>query len=346
MTVRRDRKAFTLVELLVVIAIIGSLIGLLLPAVQAAREAGRRNTCMNNSAQLGKAVFLRDNAGFGIPGWRNSMTLGATGRGYITNWVPTLFPYLERQDLFRFFEAGELSSTGTNYAMVLDNTQISILLCPTSPPDGNNSVKLCYAGNGGRGLTSDVPDSAGGPGFRKGDGVMYESCGKKGIRVTLDAVSAGDGTPTTLLFAEKCGTGQLTELKWSTMERTGVDSGAAKEFLTADMNENNLATNIPRAWQGAARSTFLNESFLNGSSLFKPQLSNPLKPTPTNDQRYPSANHGGGVVCVFCDGHTKFISDSTPYEVYVQLMSMDGTGASTTKSNGFDVLPPLNEGSY
>ena len=94
-------RGFTLVELLVVIAIIGSLIGLLLPAVQSAREAGRRNTCMNNASQLGKAVFLRDNAGKGIPGWRNSISIGDGTSGYVTSWVPTLFPYLERQDLSR-----------------------------------------------------------------------------------------------------------------------------------------------------------------------------------------------------------------------------------------------------
>ena len=116
-------RGFTLVELLVVIAIIGSLIGLLLPAVQSAREAGRRNTCMNNASQLGKAVFLRDNAGLGIPGWRNSISIadGTTtsgSTGYVTTWVPTLFPYLERQDLFRLYEAGRITQPIVDGAVI------------------------------------------------------------------------------------------------------------------------------------------------------------------------------------------------------------------------------------
>jgi prepilin-type N-terminal cleavage/methylation domain-containing protein/prepilin-type processing-associated H-X9-DG protein len=343
-------RGFTLVELLVVIAIIASLIGLLLPAVQSAREAGRRNTCMNNASQLGKAVFLRDNAGLGIPGWRNSMSITST-TGYITTWVPSLFPYLERQDLYRLYESGTVTKA------VVQGTQLSILNCPTSPSDANNASKLCYAGNGGRGLKSGDTNPAGtaittpNQSFRKGDGVMFESCGKAGTRVTLDAVSAGDGTPTTLLFAEKCGTGQTNELNWSTMETDG--NGNPLPALTSKMNSSDAAQTIAREPSGAALSAFLFDAQIDSSGNLQKHVllggtppTSPLKPTPSVMQIYPSSNHGGGVVCVFCDGHTKFVSDAIGYDLYIQMMTMDGTGSSTTKTDGFDVLPPLNEGSY
>ena len=67
MKVTRTPAGFTLVELLVVIAIIGTLMGLLLPAVQSAREAGRRNTCSNNLNQMGKAVMAYEGQNSSMP---------------------------------------------------------------------------------------------------------------------------------------------------------------------------------------------------------------------------------------------------------------------------------------
>ena len=87
------RSGFTLVELLVVIAIIGILIALLLPAVQAAREAARRMQCSNNLKQIGLAAHSFHDARGGI------VPVELTGQGY-GSWLVTLMPYIEMSNLY------------------------------------------------------------------------------------------------------------------------------------------------------------------------------------------------------------------------------------------------------
>lgn len=127
--VKNRRVAFTLVELLVVIAIIGILIALLLPAVQAAREAARRMQCTNNLKQVGLAI-LNYESDFGVlpPGGLENATY------YGTSWWVRILPYVEAgntSDRFDYSEGGWLGYN-VKAADVLRNLQFNFMYCPSS----------------------------------------------------------------------------------------------------------------------------------------------------------------------------------------------------------------------
>jgi prepilin-type N-terminal cleavage/methylation domain-containing protein len=114
------RAGFTLVELLVVIAIIGVLIALLLPAVQAAREAARRSQCANNLKQLGLAVHLFHDAKGGFPRSRTKC--------HHDTWSIEIWPYIEQQSLANLWDP-EKSFFGQS--LQARTAQVPIYLCPS-----------------------------------------------------------------------------------------------------------------------------------------------------------------------------------------------------------------------
>jgi prepilin-type N-terminal cleavage/methylation domain-containing protein len=140
---RTPQAGFTLVELLVVIAIIGLLIGLLLPGVQAAREAGRGTQCSNNMRQLGLALQQCTGAigHFPVGSSSGSASLYNT-RG--TTWRLRLFPYLELNEVFDRLDFSAANSfTGTTWHgqpwtapnTVLDGLVVPQFRCPSNPRD-------------------------------------------------------------------------------------------------------------------------------------------------------------------------------------------------------------------
>ena len=140
------QKAFTLVELLVVIAIIGILIALLLPAVQAAREAARRISCTNNLCQIGLAVQNYNMAQFVYP----PGTINETGpivnesRGYHHNWIAQILPYVEQMPAYRHidFDAGVYDQSNAQVRQI----QMRGLCCPSSPSVESEIGFTSYAG--------------------------------------------------------------------------------------------------------------------------------------------------------------------------------------------------------
>jgi len=127
------RRAFTLIELLVVIAIIGMLIALLLPAVQSAREAARRNQCVNNLMQLGIAVKNFENS-FGL---LPSGTVDEEGPirnvplGNHMGWLPRLLPFLEQAALYDKIDFNKGVYDPENREAWLHQPLPPVLRCPS-----------------------------------------------------------------------------------------------------------------------------------------------------------------------------------------------------------------------
>ena len=139
-----DDKGFTLIELLVVISIIGVLIALLLPAVQAAREAARRAQCVNNLKQIGVALFNYENSiGAFPPGYidyqNNPNNTPDLDMGPGWGWAAMLLPFLEQQPLYNSINFSLGITVTSNPASAANSTAVvtslAVFQCPS---DGYN----------------------------------------------------------------------------------------------------------------------------------------------------------------------------------------------------------------
>jgi prepilin-type N-terminal cleavage/methylation domain-containing protein/prepilin-type processing-associated H-X9-DG protein len=135
-------RAFTLVELLVVIAIIGILIALLLPAVQAAREAARRSQCTNNLKQIGLALHNYHDAAKTLPPGGVTKKVNGSVVNNCWGWNAMILPQLEQQPLHSALEVGKRSlwsTAGDPAILPYMQTPIPSLRCPSdnAPPLGD-----------------------------------------------------------------------------------------------------------------------------------------------------------------------------------------------------------------
>jgi prepilin-type N-terminal cleavage/methylation domain-containing protein len=183
------RRGFTLVELLVVIAIIGMLIALLLPAVQAARESGRRASCSNSMRQMALALQLyHDNNKVFPPGSSNGLSSHAF-----------LIPYLEKESISDIVNYAVTYSDPTNAVAMMTN--VGAFICPSDPGEmwptaagGRNN----YYGNAGVNiLFSGVPSTTGANStMPPSDGIFFNNS-----KVSMGGVK--DGQSNTAAFSEK-----------------------------------------------------------------------------------------------------------------------------------------------
>jgi prepilin-type N-terminal cleavage/methylation domain-containing protein len=158
---RMERSGFTLVELLVVIAIIGILVALLLPAIQAAREASRRAQCSNHLKQLGLAIHnFHDGRKYKPPGTtQDQRPFGPAASNWGASWLVYILPYVEQQSLWDQLTIGG----GTGYGNAANGPfytghMIPVYRCPSSPlpelttsgvPGSGNLMLPTYVGIAG-----------------------------------------------------------------------------------------------------------------------------------------------------------------------------------------------------
>ncbi len=293
---KRTPRAFTLVELLVVIAIIGVLMGLLLPAVQSAREAGRRATCQNNLYQMALAgIRFNDTNGF-VPGWKNQVP----GTSINTSWPVMILPFMERNDIYRAISSG---SAGTLSSLT---AYIPGFVCPTTPPDAMTSPWMAYSGNCGTASN-----------LRRSEGVMLDTTvtvsGSTNGRVSLDDISAADGTANTLLLSEQCG--PLASLGvWNVV--VPATTGTSFSFSAPSVSLQQ-AFGFPSGAATPGNTRVINSAGVGSASA-------------AGAMNMPSSQHPGGAVVAFCDGRTLFLKDSLTYWVYAQLLSSNNAGVNTT----------------
>ncbi len=166
---QRRTAGFTLVELLVVIAIIGILIALLLPAVQAARESGRRTQCTNNLKQIGVALHNYHSAINEFP--PGGITLGSCcGTQSKGTWTVFILPYMEKLALFQRYDLNAYNESGTN--AYVRQQFVPAYICPD---DVKTNVLDQPASGPGAGLKYAPGSYRGVSGRSNGDGWMDTS---------------------------------------------------------------------------------------------------------------------------------------------------------------------------
>jgi prepilin-type N-terminal cleavage/methylation domain-containing protein len=307
------RCAFTLVELLVVIAIIGTLMGLLLPAVQNARESGRSNQCRSNLANLQKAMTSYEVANKEYPGYVNSV--GITGRTS-ASWGAMMLPYIEQPQLWDDFTKGKQA-----------NAQIEIYVCPSNPPPYEGVPAMSYLANAGYIQDEGIEDEGDEckPKENPANGIFFDKTrGGSDVRdlddkcsspeldpvinVTFASVAAqGDGSTNTLMFAEGLNAGVWTGInkpdkKWHygfCWEDPDTIEGAAQ-------NSDDFGIEIDSEYR-----------MINGVRELLPPHNGDKAP----NTGFPSSHHPSGINVAFVGGQVVNLSASINVVVYAQLMT-------------------------
>ncbi|MBI1249829.1 DUF1559 domain-containing protein [bacterium] len=296
-TPHQTGRGFTLVELLVVIAIIGALVGLLLPAVQRARESARRMECQNHLKQIGLALHNYHDIHRRLPpGYLSQVDSGGNDLGPGWGWGSLILPQLEQSALSHRINYSRGIQKSANVSVRIQS--VSSFLCPsdTAPPQWMAVSRDLATGT----ILGNICETASAnyvgvfgtfePGVG-GDGIFFRSSAI-GLRDVVD------GTSSTLMVGERGS--RLGQATW-----TGAVTGAS---ILADGSDG-VGTGPPES----------------AASLILGHTGDGYGPGDRHshvNQFY--SEHASGVNFLFADAHVEFLSSTIDYATYQALTTRAG----------------------
>ncbi|TWT35269.1 hypothetical protein KOR34_01570 [Posidoniimonas corsicana] len=324
---KKHRPAFTLVELLVVIAIIGVLIALLLPAVQAAREAARRMSCSNQLRQIGLACHSYHDTHKRLPtagGIVEDGTNRATGLSYLGQ----ILPYIEEASLRDLVDDTALWAAPENQRA--RETPVGLFMCPSTgaelscnvgPIGGvtdvreNSDLRAHYVGIMGAKTSCPLSSRAQWP----ESGHTIESCGASGgladngVIVFNDKIAFKkviDGTSKTIMVGEQA---------W--------ECGPMRTWIVGTLDVNSGPTGANHGYLHNAKNVLwpMNTAYM-------PKPGEPPTPYQNNDTSLGS-QHVGGALVMLTDGSAQFLRED---------VELDTLKAMCTRGNEETYEPPFS----
>ena len=369
---KSNRRGFTLIELLVVISIIATLMALILPAIQSAREAARRTQCQNNMRQLTVAAIAYAEAHRGVlPSSGTYAGIDAVGSDGIkdtivptNSWVVDLLPYIDAQAIYDRWNFGIAFNAGSNVAV--GQLSIEALACPNDQTAAGVNGGLSYVANNGIGdknvdvtvattpltfghswaiepLDWDGQSGITAPDYAvtKDTGVFWPSFDLPSLQSTVkSSQNIGriyDGAGYTIMFTENVNAGQNT---------AGLFQPSGGQGTWADPSVRSCGFIFPANAATAAYNNFgqmqnnVDSTIANGTPFI-----NKFKDGPEGGAAYPNSKHIGIIVVSFCDGTVRTLDENIDRNVYTRLITPNGA-TKRTAITGFLPEDPMSSNSF
>jgi prepilin-type N-terminal cleavage/methylation domain-containing protein len=340
-------SGFTLVELLVVITIIGILMGLLIPAVNAAREAARRNQCSTQINNLAKGTIQFEMAKRRYPGWLENfgtfngsvdpsnpegqgMTYAAHNK--LGTWAVSLLPYLDAQPTYEIWTEDKYPVVSSLGFTVNAAPNLPILQCPSSTTLESAYARNSYISNNGMHPFGTVTfaqsmSRANGVFNNKFPGSVPPLTAAELVPVG-DAVRADDlkdGQGNTVIFSEN-----LQARPWSNLTVAGYADSTIYPAESRYVNGFVWHYRDPKTFASATQPKDVHA--INGPAGMEDKFRIRMTAVPSGyelaDLARPSSAHVSGVNMGFADGSSKFVTDNIDYRIYQAYMTPRGKSSN------------------